>query len=95
MVCAKHLGRAVRIKNGTPTGSLYSHCNKSLAIGRTSWIFVALRFGGTGNGLLAQLEERLNGIEEVSGSNPLGSTSILQTAFTWVVYFPLTSLSSD
>jgi hypothetical protein len=29
----------------------------------------------TGNGLLAQLVERLNGIEEVSGSNPLGSTS--------------------
>ena len=28
----------------------------------------------TGNGLLAQLVERLNGIEEVSGSNPLGST---------------------
>jgi hypothetical protein len=27
------------------------------------------------NGLLAQLVERLNGIEEVSGSNPLGSTT--------------------
>ncbi len=27
-----------------------------------------------GHGLLAQLVERLNGIEEVSGSNPLGST---------------------
>ncbi len=28
------------------------------------------------NGLLAQLVERLNGIEEVSGSNPLGSTTL-------------------
>jgi hypothetical protein len=28
------------------------------------------------HGLLAQLVERLNGIEEVSGSNPLGSTSL-------------------
>src|SRR5262245_49323225 len=27
------------------------------------------------NGVLAQLVERLNGIEEVRGSNPLGSTS--------------------
>ena len=26
------------------------------------------------NGVLAQLVERLNGIEEVRGSNPLGST---------------------
>ena len=28
------------------------------------------------NGVLAQLVERLNGIEEVSGSNPLCSTSL-------------------
>ena len=27
------------------------------------------------DGLLAQLVERLNGIEEVNGSNPLGSTT--------------------
>jgi hypothetical protein len=27
------------------------------------------------NGVLAQLVERLNGIEEVRGSNPLGSTN--------------------
>src|SRR5260221_5246272 len=29
------------------------------------------------NGILAQLVERLNGIEEVRGSNPLGSTPLL------------------
>jgi hypothetical protein len=28
------------------------------------------------NGVLAQLVERLNGIEEVRGSNPLGSTAL-------------------
>jgi hypothetical protein len=28
------------------------------------------------NGVLAQLVERLNGIEEVRGSNPLGSTDL-------------------
>ena len=28
----------------------------------------------TSDGVLAQLVERLNGIEEVRGSNPLGST---------------------
>ena len=31
-------------------------------------------------GVLAQLVERLNGIEEVTGSNPVGSTSFLRTA---------------
>ena len=31
-------------------------------------------------GLLAQLVERLNGIEEVSGSNPLGSTTEIHPA---------------
>ena len=31
-------------------------------------------------GLLAQLVERLNGIEEVSGSNPLGSTTYVPSA---------------
>jgi hypothetical protein len=29
-------------------------------------------------GVLAQLVERLNGIEEVTGSNPVGSTTFLQ-----------------
>src|SRR4051812_25020458 len=35
----------------------------------------------TRNGLLAQLVERLNGIEEVSGSNPLGSTTLFGGPF--------------
>ncbi len=34
----------------------------------------ALRPSPSGSGVLAQLVERLNGIEEVRGSNPLGST---------------------
>ena len=34
----------------------------------------ALRPSPSGFGVLAQLVERLNGIEEVRGSNPLGST---------------------
>ena len=34
----------------------------------------ALRLSPSGFGVLAQLVERLNGIEEVRGSNPLGST---------------------
>ena len=35
-----------------------------------------MQYGGPrGKGVLAQLVERLNGIEEVRGSNPLGSTS--------------------
>jgi hypothetical protein len=34
-------------------------------------------------GVLAQLVERLNGIEEVRGSNPLGSTSSLWMAVAW------------
>ena len=34
----------------------------------------ALRLSRTRFGVLAQLVERLNGIEEVRGSNPLGST---------------------
>jgi hypothetical protein len=29
-------------------------------------------------GVLAQLVERLNGIEEVTGSNPVGSTSLFR-----------------
>ncbi len=32
------------------------------------------------SGVLAQLVERLNGIEEVRGSNPLGSTEVDQTS---------------
>ena len=32
-------------------------------------------------GVLAQLVERLNGIEEVRGSNPLGSTSLFRPKF--------------
>jgi hypothetical protein len=34
-----------------------------------------LRRSASDFGVLAQLVERLNGIEEVRGSNPLGSTS--------------------
>ncbi len=37
----------------------------------------ALRLSRTRFGVLAQLVERLNGIEEVRGSNPLGSTSFV------------------
>ena len=38
--------------------------------------FAATHFGRETYGVLAQLVERLNGIEEVRGSNPLGSTSL-------------------
>ena|SRR5438094_1974808 len=41
----------------------FLHCNSQLEIG--NWHF--------SHGVLAQLVERLNGIEEVRGSNPLGS----------------------
>ena len=34
-------------------------------------------------GVLAQLVERLNGIEEVRGSNPLGSTTLEIEASRW------------
>jgi hypothetical protein len=34
-------------------------------------------FRSLSNGVLAQLVERLNGIEEVRGSNPLGSISLI------------------
>ena len=45
---------------------------KVLAFAGGTLIFLASRLRE--DGLLAQLVERLNGIEEVSGSNPLGST---------------------
>jgi hypothetical protein len=35
----------------------------------------AIILGCNSDGVLAQLVERLNGIEEVRGSNPLGSTN--------------------
>ncbi len=35
---------------------------------------VRVRVSRSSSGVLAQLVERLNGIEEVRGSNPLGST---------------------
>ena len=34
----------------------------------------ALHFASAPDGVVAQLVERLNGIQEVRGSNPLGST---------------------
>lgn len=37
--------------------------------------FPILRRSHVGNGLVAQLEERLNGIEEVVSSNLIGSTN--------------------
>ena len=39
-----------------------------------------LRIRDSGLGVLAQLVERLNGIEEVTGSNPVGSTFTLLIA---------------
>ena len=36
----------------------------------------AIILGCDSDGVLAQLVERLNGIEEVRGSNPLGSNSL-------------------
>ena len=47
---------------------------KVLAFSERKPIFLNL------HGLLAQLVERLNGIEEVSGSNPLGSTNFAAAA---------------
>src|SRR5205809_1657526 len=47
--------------------SLFASCNRQSKI-------YNLRFLA---GVLAQLVERLNGIEEVTGSNPVGSTFIL------------------
>ena len=38
---------------------------------------VRYHFRSPSNGVLAQLVERLNGIEEVRGSNPLGSISLI------------------
>ena len=40
------------------------------------------------SGPLAQLAERLNGIEEVSGSNPLGSTTLKPSHLAAVFCFP-------
>jgi hypothetical protein len=42
---------------------------------------VRYHFRSFSSGVLAQLVERLNGIEEVRGSNPLGSTSIALNPF--------------
>ena len=46
--------------------------NKLLAFGREKPTFSAFAHA---NGLVAQLEERLNGIEEVVSSNLIGSTN--------------------
>ena len=48
----------------TERGDAYSHSSLS-------------RFARSSIGVLAQLVERLNGIEEVRGSNPLGSISLV------------------
>jgi hypothetical protein len=45
----------------------------ALAVGNLRAIILRLRFV---DGVLAQLVERLNGIEEVRGSSPLGSKSL-------------------
>jgi hypothetical protein len=46
-------------------------------------------------GLLAQLVERLNGIEEVSGSNPLGSTTLIPASAGIVVFKGKTSVAFE
>ena len=53
-----------------PTGNFAALSDKSAAESRALHPFRLRRFG-----VLAQLVERLNGIEEVRGSNPLGSTT--------------------
>ena len=58
---------------GERTHSLISVKNRLLKAA-TGYTFTALF-----RGVLAQLVERLNGIEEVRGSNPLGSTSRVQS----------------
>ena len=39
---------------------------------------------GSADGAIAQLGERLNGIQEVRGSTPLGSTKSLIAEITWI-----------
>jgi hypothetical protein len=62
------------LKNGVDGGGfLRSATGKmALAVGDLRAIIVRAAIV---NGVLAQLVERLNGIEEVRGSNPLGSTT--------------------
>ena len=49
-------------------------------VARALWLVLwsGRRIAGLVSGVIAQLVERLNGIEEVRGSNPLGSTLIFQ-----------------
>ena len=51
----------------TPMGFLSVSCNSQSKIYNLKFLA----------GVLAQLVERLNGIEEVTGSNPVGSTTFL------------------
>ncbi len=45
------------------------------------------------NGAIAQLGERLHGMQEVSGSIPLSSTNIQTLAFSGGFFMPLISVS--
>ena len=41
---------------------------------------------GKKRGAVAQLGARLDGIEEVTGSNPVGSTNLSNALYLWVLY---------
>src|SRR4051812_686113 len=62
------------------SGDRKNSAEKVLAFARGNSIFL------TPHGLLAQLVERLNGIEEVSGSNPLGSTNFPAARLGFLVF---------
>src|SRR5437764_14538125 len=64
---------SLRSRAGPREDSKTAPLQKFLAFARGSSIFLTSR---KGNGLLAQLVERLNGIEEVTSSNLVGSTPL-------------------
>ena len=70
----------------SPTSSVMSEATKRLEIGPELWFrvlparrFEALRFYGA----IAQLGERLHGMQEVGGSIPPGSTTLCPSGYAW------------
>jgi hypothetical protein len=70
----------------SPTSSVMSEVTKRLEIGPELWFrvmpagrFEVLRFYGA----IAQLGERLHGMQEVGGSIPPGSTTLRPSGYAW------------